>query len=126
MLGGKVFAVIQDEHAASVELDIVALLDGLEEIEGSTHSRLSKGEEGSCARNVENFCQHPLFVALLFGLSCVVYPFCHKPETSAPFAALIARVPVSSAASRPEDCVSETPGLDPGFCGYGRARALVS
>lgn len=36
VLGDEVLAVVHDEDAANVELDVVALLLGLEEVEGST------------------------------------------------------------------------------------------
>ena len=36
VLGDEVLAVVHDEDAADVELDVVALLLGLEEVEGST------------------------------------------------------------------------------------------
>jgi hypothetical protein len=42
VLGDEVLAVVHDEDAADVELDVVALLLGLEEVEGGTGSRMSK------------------------------------------------------------------------------------
>ena len=41
VLGDDVLAVVHDEDAADVELDVVPLLLGLEEVEGSTAYRMS-------------------------------------------------------------------------------------
>ena len=39
VLGDEVLAIVHDEHAANVELDVVALLLGLEEIERCTRKK---------------------------------------------------------------------------------------
>ncbi len=39
VLGNEVFAVVHDEDTANIELDVVALLLGFKEIEGSTEDR---------------------------------------------------------------------------------------
>jgi hypothetical protein len=53
VLGNELLAVVHDEHAAHVELDVVELLLGLEHVEGSTARGEQDGLELELALDAE-------------------------------------------------------------------------